>query len=322
MIDIRKVVPSQEPASRVEAIVSSLLAQGVAEPRSKEDVAEYIVHCASAPYQAFRALIAEEDGAPIGWLGVMPWPGGYATLHSMRWAPLGWPSAVPAADEQAVGAQLLTAAEAFVPSEVRCILVSLGRDADISNERLEALRPRYSALGFHYADLAHFIHATGDAEVLPSAPPGVTVSPLREIAGDRLEACILDVFGGEASAFFCGGSSEEQKRFLRSLRTSPAMGEPSSIVLWASDEPIGFASTMGDRENGNLLIDWMGVRTDWRRKGFGAFLLRYVLAVAAVEGYALVSLTSDARNDPAVGLYRREGWTIEGGERQFAKQLG
>jgi GNAT superfamily N-acetyltransferase len=321
MVKIREVVPSQEPASRVEEIVSSLLAQGVAEPSSAEEVADYVTHCASSPYEAFRALIAEEDGGPIGWLGVMPWPGGYATLHSMRWASLGWPSVVPRHDTEAVGLELLAAAERAVPEDVRSLIVSIARDAGVRAADLDRLKLCYAKAGYRFADLVHFIHATGDAEAPPSAPPGVTVAPLREIAGDRLEACILEVFGGKASAFFCGGSCEEQNRFLHGLRASPAMEEPSSIVLCASDEPIGFASTIGDREDGNLLIDWMGIRAGWRRKGFGTFLLGHVLAAAAAEGYASVSLSSDARNDPAIGLYRREGWTIEGGERQFSKQL-
>jgi GNAT superfamily N-acetyltransferase len=320
MIEIRKVVPSQEPASRVEEIVSSLLAQGVAEPRSEEEVADYVAHCASAPYEAFRALIAEEAGEPIGWLGVMPRPGGYATLHSMRWAPLGWPSVVPAADVEGVGRAMLEALTSAVPEEVSAVLLCIDRDVEIDEERLALLRSRYEAIGWQYSEAIHFIHPTKDVK-RPDTPDGLTVRPLREAGPEQLTACIRDIFSGEYEEIFCGGLPEEQEAFLRALPESETMNEAASVVLLACGELVGFSSVHGIRENENMLVNWIGIRPAWRRRGYGSFLLRHILAVAKEEGYRTASLSSEVRNQASLALYESRGWEVEGGERQFAKYL-
>lgn len=322
MVEIRTLVPSQEPASDVEAIVSRLLEGGVAEPRSAEEVADYVTHCASSQYEGFRALVAEEAGEPLGWLGVMPWPGGYATLHSMRWAPIGWPSVVPSRGEEPLGLELLAAAERAVPNDDRALIVSIKRGAEVDETRVALLRARYAKVGYRFADLVHFIHPTAVADFPSHVPDELTVQPLREIGEEKLVACIRDVFEGPASPFFCGGAEEDQKTFLRALPDSPAMDEPASVVLCDGAEPIGFASTIGYRDNGNLLIDWMGIRPAWRRRGYAKCLLRHVLSTAAAEGYKTASLSSDSGNGAAMALYESQGWEIEGGERQFVKLLG
>jgi len=320
MIEIRTIHPSQEPAVPVEKIVSCLLERGVAEPRSEEEVADYVAHCANAPYEAFRTLVAEDESGPVGWLGVMPWPGEYATLHSMRWAPRGWPSVVPSADVEEVGRALLAAAVDAVPEEVGALIVSIDRDVEITEERLALLQSRYAAIGYQYSEAVHFIHPSKG--VTPLAPPeGVTVRPLREADPEQLTVCIRDIFSGEYSEIFCGGLAEEQEAFLRGLPESETMDEAASVVLLARGELVGFSSVHGIRENENMLVNWIGIRPAWRRRGYASFLLRHILATAEEEGYATASLSSEVRNQASLALYESQGWEVEGGEKQFAKYL-
>ena len=319
MIEVRTRVPAQESGMELESIVNRLLEQGIAPPQSGSDVAAYVARWAEYPQS--RVQIAEDGERAIGWLGVMVWDGGYATMHPLRWSPPGWPSVVPGEDEQDVGVRLIAATEAILPDTVRTLLTSIDQDVPLDPERLAELRLRYERLGFHFADLVHFIHPTADLAGL-SMPEELAASPIGDVDPEALVACIRDVFSGSASPFFCGGAIEEQESFVRTLPGSPAMAEPASVVLTIDGEMIGFASTVGDRDNGNLLVDWMGIRPAWRQRGYGRFLLSHILSAAKDEAYATVSLSSDEQNSPALALYKTQGWEIEGGERQFVKQLG
>lgn len=120
MIGTQVLAPSEESHERVAEIIRELLERGIAEPKSEAEIADYVAHCAQDRHKNFRVLVASEDALPVGWLGVMPWENGYATLHPMRWTALGWPSVVPGAE--AVGTQLLAEAETIVPEHVRSIL--------------------------------------------------------------------------------------------------------------------------------------------------------------------------------------------------------
>jgi len=318
MPEIRTVVPSQDPEVAAD-IVSRLLDQGLGGPAAASEVSEYVSRWAA--YEQARLLVAEENGTPVGWLGVVPWPGEYATLHGLRWAPVGWPSVIASADDEAVGHQLLAAAADIVPEEVAALIVSIDRDVEIDAEHLELLQARYEAIGRQYSEAIHFIHPTKDVK-RPDVPESLDVRPLREANPDRLTACIREVFTGEYREIFCGGLEEEQDTFLRGLPKSETMDEAASVVLVSEGELVGFSSVHGVRENENLLVNWIGIRPAWRRRGYGAFLLQHILAVAAEEGYRTASLSSEVRNRASLALYHGQGWEVEGGEKQFAKYLG
>ena len=241
-------------------------------------------------------------------------------MHTLRWAQPGWPSVAPEGDPVSVGGLLVITAEAGLPETTRSLLLSIPRDVEVHPIRLTELAERFAALGFHYAELIHFIHGAEAGEM--GLPEGVALQPLREVDLGALQLCIRDVFSQDASAFFCGGDAAEQESFLRTLEGSQAMREASSVALVRGTELLGFATTAGDSENGNLLIDWMGIRPAFRKQGLARALLRCVLSCAAFEGYRTASLSSDARNEPALSLYQSAGWDVGGGERQFVKQIG
>jgi len=319
MIEIRTIIPSQEPVAETIAIVMQLIERGVAEPITKSEAEDYVGRWAE--YEQARILIATKDEEPVGWLGVVPWPGEYATLHWLRGAPIGWPSVVPTLDVAEVGMTLLAAAVDVVPEEIAALIMSIDRDIEINAARLDLLCDRYAAIGYQYSEAVHFIHSTKGV-TSPAPPEGVEVRPLREADPEKLTACIRDIFSGEYAEIFCGGLPEEQEAFLRGLPTSETMNEAASVVLLSGDELIGFSSVHGIRENENLLVNWIGIRPAWRRRGYASFLLQHILAVATEEGYATASLSSEVRNQASLALYEGQGWEVEGGEKQFAKYLG
>ena len=317
MIEVRTVVPSQDPDS-ARRIISRLLELGAGSPQPASEVTSYVSHWAE--YPRARMLIAREDGDPIGWLGVAPWPGEYATLHWLRWGPVGWPSVVATADAEEVGRQLVAHAVDEVPEDISALIVAIERDTSVDDDRLDLLRSRYAALGYTYSEAVHFVHPTTGAAT-PSVPRGLAVRPLRDADPNRLNDCIRDVFSGEVSAFFCGGSPDEQDAFLRGLPTSSTMDEAASVVLCQGDDLIGFSSTLRGHEGRNLLVNWIGIRPAWRRRRYASFLLRHILATASEAAYATASLSSEVRNTASMALYESQGWEVEGGERQFAKYL-
>jgi ribosomal protein S18 acetylase RimI-like enzyme len=318
MIDIRTIVPSQEPIADTTAVLTQLLEQGAGKPAMESEITAYVGRWAEV--EQARMLIAEEDGSPIGWLGVAPWPGEYASLHWLRGSPVGWPSVVSSADVEDVGRSLLAAAVDIVPDEVAALIMSIDHDIEIDEERLALLQSRYAAIGYQYSEAVHFVHPT-DGVTAPDVPDSLVVRPLREADPEQLTSCIRDIFSGEYSGIFCGGLPEEQETFLRGLPESETMQEAASVVLLADDEIVGFSSVHGVRENENLLVNWIGIRPAWRRRGYASFLLRHILSVAAEEGYATASLSSEVRNQASLALYEGQGWEIEGGEKQFAKYL-
>ena len=57
----------------------------------------------------------------------------------------------------------------------------------------------------------------------------------------------------------------------------------------------------------------IGVETAWRGRGVGRALLQALVATARAEGHAALSLSVDARNAPALALYRSIGFVETAG---------
>ena len=56
----------------------------------------------------------------------------------------------------------------------------------------------------------------------------------------------------------------------------------------------------------------MGLLADYRGHGLGEQLIRATLAAARAAGFERVSLSVYARNTPAIALYRKVGFVVEG----------
>lgn len=64
----------------------------------------------------------------------------------------------------------------------------------------------------------------------------------------------------------------------------------------------------------------MSVKQDWRGKGVGRALLADALAWAPTAGITRVELYVYARNAPAIALYERFGFVVEGRRRNFIRE--
>jgi L-phenylalanine/L-methionine N-acetyltransferase len=64
----------------------------------------------------------------------------------------------------------------------------------------------------------------------------------------------------------------------------------------------------------------MSVKQGWRRRGVGEALLAEALAWSRRHGFTRVELYVYTRNAPAIALYRKLGFEIEGTRRRFIRE--
>jgi mycothiol synthase len=74
------------------------------------------------------------------------------------------------------------------------------------------------------------------------------------------------------------------------------------------DTPVGVVSLTGGAESGLVELTYLGVVPSERGRGYGRALLAFAAAEAARSRAAALVLNVDARNEPALRLYRRHGF--------------
>ena len=95
----------------------------------------------------------------------------------------------------------------------------------------------------------------------------------------------------------------------------------TAVVAEVEGEPVGAAwfRLYGADRPGYGFVDAqvpeisIGVEAAWRGQGVGRALLVALVARARAEGHAALSLSVDARNAPALALYRSMGFVDTGG---------
>jgi RimJ/RimL family protein N-acetyltransferase len=94
-------------------------------------------------------------------------------------------------------------------------------------------------------------------------------------------------------------------------------GHPHFVALSATDEVVGWCDvTPLDRPSlKHRGVLGMGVLPQFRAKGIGTGLIRSTLAGARAFGLHRVELTVREPNTGATELYRKEGFTVEGKQR-------
>lgn len=90
----------------------------------------------------------------------------------------------------------------------------------------------------------------------------------------------------------------------------------SKVLRWCDISPISFE---GLDHVGRL---FMGVLKEYRGRGIGLSLLRQALKMAQERGLEKVELEVFASNIPAIGLYEKEGFEVEGRKRRARKLDG
>ncbi|MGD0640596.1 MAG: N-acetyltransferase [Roseiarcus sp.] len=140
---------------------------------------------------------------------------------------------------------------------------------------------------------------------------------------DRDSSDLLELFNEErflhyASARGPFSSVDELRAWLANI----ACSKNFEIVGVVAGKTIGFGGlyVMGDGldHSGWILL---GVRESFQARGIGARLLRMLMATAsAMMGLRRVQLTVFGDNTPAIKLYRRFGFEIEGRHRDFVRR--
>ena len=113
---------------------------------------------------------------------------------------------------------------------------------------------------------------------------------------------------------------DEEKDLLESIAESP-----SAIMLVAEAEgalvgELSLRAISPRRAVRHVATLGMSVKADWRGKGVGRALLTEALAWAPSAGITRVELYVYARNAPAIALYEKHGFAIEGRRRNFIRE--
>ncbi len=143
------------------------------------------------------------------------------------------------------------------------------------------------------------------------------------VRDDRDTADLLELFNEErflhyASARGPFATADELQFWLANIACSKRF-EAVGVI---AGKTIGFGGlyVMGDglSHSGWILL---GVRETFQGRGIGARLLQILLATASIMiGLRRVQLTVFSDNEPAIKLYRRFGFEIEGRHRDFVRR--
>jgi ribosomal protein S18 acetylase RimI-like enzyme len=79
----------------------------------------------------------------------------------------------------------------------------------------------------------------------------------------------------------------------------------TAFDLITSETPIGVVTLTGGEEPGTVELAYLGLIPATRGRGHGSSLLAFALAEADRSRAAALTLSVDARNEPALRLYRR-----------------
>lgn len=117
-------------------------------------------------------------------------------------------------------------------------------------------------------------------------------------------------------------SVEEEREFLAKSATAP-----NSIFLLAEvdSEIVGELNCRGGTRQATRHAVTLGisVRQEWRRQGVGAALLAEAIAWAKQTGIVTrIELQVYARNEPAIRLYQKFGFEVEGRRQRVIFQDG
>jgi ribosomal protein S18 acetylase RimI-like enzyme len=153
----------------------------------------------------------------------------------------------------------------------------------------------------------------------PESP--ISVVPIAEEHIEGFHRCLDSVARERIHLGFLEAPSLERIRgfvsdnIVRDLPQFVAV-RGSEVVGWSDISP---EELTGFTHCGRL---GMGVRKEYRRKGLGRRLLEAALDKARAKGLERIELEVYASNAPAVALYQRAGFTVEGMKKNGRKLDG
>ena len=207
------------------------------------------------------------------------------------------------------------------PSDARIALVTGASDDDSSEQH------HLEAFGFEHSRT--FVRMTMPLDgVIPASPfpEGISVRPF--VPGEDDEALVHAY--REAFRHHYGHLEEPFESDLATWRRWMA-DEDFDPALWfvafdkaTSGEVVGFCCCYpADGRNRSCgLIDELGVRPAWRRRGMGRALLTHALRALQERGLPAANLRADfAHREGAIDLYTSVGMRVEGRSHTYVKEL-
>lgn len=144
----------------------------------------------------------------------------------------------------------------------------------------------------------------------PSAPPGYRLEPLRPGDGKGIRAYV-EVRNRNFREVL--GSLPIGDGTVRADLEDPGVPPGGLAVLRAPDgSACGTMRAERDVDPECLSIGALSVDREHRGRGLGRFLLRSAAALGRREGFRTLSLSVNALNENALGLYESEGFSVRG----------
>lgn len=263
---------------------------------------------------------AHEEGRLIGWL-MLNTIG--STAEVVPWNLPLRPIFAPSCNRKEVEPQLVKKAVMWAQKEgVDVILLRVDKFPQKSEQDQNKDIAWYESLGFNLREDTMYLdyYITGDEEDV-LLPDGFELAPVKGVDRDDLYQCYYDTFNAGQSPFFFDQTEKERREYFNILFESECADEDISLAILRGEKVVGFSFAKPAGTEGNVLLEWIGIHPDYRRRGRGEFLLRYIMKRVAQRGYATMSLSCAVGNTRAFNLYRKCGWEVEGGEIIFSLRI-
>jgi ribosomal protein S18 acetylase RimI-like enzyme len=123
-------------------------------------------------------------------------------------------------------------------------------------------------------------------------------------------SCGDDPWHEEINRFVRGGQAWKEQRSGKSQTLLLTTAEDDRIIGFASvvRKSVGFPAFSSEPKIPAYLITYLAIDAKHQGIGYGAFLMRSIVATAKAAGRPAVFLYVDSRNEPAKNLYAKAGF--------------
>lgn len=264
-------------------------------------------------------VLAHEERNLIGWL--MLCNTGSKTAEAVPWELEIRPIISPECDRTDVMAQLLEKAVTWAEKEgVEVILLRVDKELGQEYEPVRDVT-WFESLGFTVReDTVYMDYYITGYEKDADLPEDFKLQQIKEVDTDDLYQCYYDTFSAGQSPFFFDQKEDEKRETFDLLFETRCVHEDTSLAIVKDSKIVGFSFAKPGIK-GNVLLEWIGIHPDYRRRGLGEFLLRHIMKKVSEQGYTTMSLSCAVENTRASSLYRKCGWDVEGGETIFSLRI-
>jgi mycothiol synthase len=143
---------------------------------------------------------------------------------------------------------------------------------------------------------------------LPPMPDGCRVEPFREELESDVVAALESSY---EQTLDCPGlrGLRETRDILAGHRATGIFEPELWRILRLNGRAVGVLLMNPSPQHGSIELVYIGLAPEARGRGLGVALLRHGLSLVSGRGERTMNLAVDERNDPALRLYRNEGFT-------------